>query len=1283
MWRISVLANCKIFSLDKLIRSYYRIVNFQVVKTLYKVMDIRRNGKCTCGSGKKYKKCCIESGRTFDTTQAQVEPPSIFSQYNSVELIKTFASLTLLPQNHGKNVRLEELTRKAVQNFNEQINTIPESELQAYLDEYNAMYYQEDPATNLFTDLITFYGGDYIIFPGITDGGSYVLSYLLTAIYNWPESYIPEQFRRNCMHVSRLMLNLSNIIAQRLGYQRYTKDQVENNAIHFPTSVQLNRLKNAIVFSEDEMQQLLLELQIAPQALACFILDRNDRTLQTKNMQDSLLLKQPIIHHNEEYIITSPATLSYALTDWILTEAAAEGCQEQVSQAYHNTIWNNTPLHIEQLGFSCIEVSTLPETNDPNIREAIYRFDDDKLAFVQYVSGGTDHQERKQQIIKDTLALPEFEGYEFMDITLVSSMGRELFFMFSRTENSKSIGMSIHDFDTLVKLKEHSAFDLWKYATAREEKLGDNPPMGASFLDVFKVYKEKEDSFYISDDAAQVMLHVEPGYAEDLYQEAKLLSDEHSAPRLMEVGRDGRLVNIPVERKDKYAPIYYSKLDLGIELQFLVVGYHQPVWVSPIKDLNTIPEVARGLYFEMNDAIAYWLWQCQKQLKDEVVILGAVPLTVKFEFDQEERFHLIERNFDRDPDFINHFTVNVVNNEISISIPPSIIPYLYGADNEGERVLLRQLINGLNQLLTSNEQATITENRIVQIIDEVAPLGAKKKVFILDTADNLLLDPSNLVKYRYIQDYDVNVVLDSIVPGLGDLCPEIGDITEKADKKTLTRNIVMRFLLPKLQTTISQYENEVLLKRLISLNESLIRKREDLRIKTPTRIACFVSVKEQTEDLQDSLSKLNQTTIAVRCLIEHLAAEPSTGNKIVSTTAIDELIAIMSAIIDWGSLGDQIEFDLFDIEMGILPSGRVGTSKKLFKEIFDPYHSSKSKENVQNALDTFKQAFPQLNPIEGKDVPENLDKAYKEEFGISFTRICEFINDLGIIAYQQPAACARLSKRDLFTQINQHDHVFTQEEFDHAMNYLCLVNRGKVHKIPKGFDGIDISPWRFNRRLSLLRKPLVVVDNPKAPDNPTIYWGFRQLLTSRMYLFDQCTTNRLRVTEDGPVQKVLGKLAQQNGSGLVQSVLEEVGGDELIIDSEVPINPKSALKHDKDIGDVDVLVIDAPEKVIYSLECKSIAPSRNIKEMVEEVGKLFGSDSKKGWIEKHVERDAWLKSNLDLLGAKYELDLSGFTVRSCFITQEDMLTPYLTTRQSALPFVSLYMLKERGMDVFN
>ncbi len=1240
--------------------------------------EIGRNDKCPCGSGKKYKKCCMDSGCSFSTLGVQHQPTPFFSEFNSIDLLKSFAGLTLLAQNHGNYVRLEVLSRICLRNFNNDKANVSQAALTIFLNEGNPSNYLEDPVTNLLTDSIAFYGGDYIIFPGITEGGCYVPSKLLTAIYNWPDSGIPGWFKNKCMHATLLILNLSDRLATRLGYSRHQFQEVESNLMSIPDTRRLAELKAAVTFSEEEMTQLLQSEQIAREALDMFVLDIHDPELANGHIEESPLLAKPIIHHNGEYIIISPATLSYALVDYIYLEASKSGYLLDVSNAYHNVIWNYTQLHLQQLGFSRIEVPSISENTDPTIREAIYRFDDDKLAFVQYrTSGEATHEERKQQIINSTLSIPEFAGHQFMDISLFSSMGQDMSFMYSNTENSVSIGMSIYDFDTLVKLKEHDAIDLWNFANARDIQITVSKMYGASFLDFFKVYKENDDSFYVSDDSSGVILHVEPGYASSLYQKAKLLSDEHSVARLVE----GRLSNVPVTRKDKYAPIYCSIDELSAgNLNMAVEGFPLPVWVSPNKNSFDIPSAARSLFFEMTDAIAFWLWQCQKFINTDLSLLEQTSITFRFEFEQEDLFNPIERNFERDPALPDHFNISIDGNTVSISIPPAIIPYLYGADNQGERELTRQILLGINLLLEAQQKPTIENERINQIVDSAAPLGVKKKIFILDSADNLLLDPSNLTRHRYLQSYNVNTLLNNLIPGLGNLCPPVGEITDKAVKTKLTRDVVMRVLLPMLQTTISQYPNEDLLKKLINLNESLIHKREELRVKTPTRIACFVTQEQQTSDLQDNLAKLNQTTIAVRCLIEHLAAEPSTGDKIISTTAIDELVAIMNAIIDWGSMGDQIEFDLFEIEMGILPSGRIGTSKELFREIFDPYHASKSKENVRDAQDTFEQVFPQLNPMEGSDVPESLNNAFTEEFGISFTRLCELVNDLGIVAYSQPNACASMLKQELFMAINMNDHTYTKEEFNAAIAYLSLFNRGKVHRVPAGFDNIDISPWRFNRRLSLLRKPLVLVDNPQDPDNPTVYWGFRQLLSSRMYWYDQCTTNRLRVRDDGPVQKVLGKLAQHNGKRLLESVLNEFDAADLMTDSEVPINPKSDLKNDTDIGDVDVLVIETSTKTIYSLECKSMAPSRNIKEMIGEVDKLFGSDSEKGWIEKHVERDTWLKANLNQLGKKYSLDLSDYTVKSFFVTQEDMLTPYLKTRRLAMPFVTLYDLKEKGID---
>ena len=52
---------------------------------------IGRNDPCPCGSGKKYKKCCINSSNDFDFT-----PPSSEKKNNTLEFIKSNNSASLL-----------------------------------------------------------------------------------------------------------------------------------------------------------------------------------------------------------------------------------------------------------------------------------------------------------------------------------------------------------------------------------------------------------------------------------------------------------------------------------------------------------------------------------------------------------------------------------------------------------------------------------------------------------------------------------------------------------------------------------------------------------------------------------------------------------------------------------------------------------------------------------------------------------------------------------------------------------------------------------------------------------------------------------------------------------------------------------------------------------------------------------------------------------------------------------------------------------------------------------
>lgn len=190
-----------------------------------------------------------------------------------------------------------------------------------------------------------------------------------------------------------------------------------------------------------------------------------------------------------------------------------------------------------------------------------------------------------------------------------------------------------------------------------------------------------------------------------------------------------------------------------------------------------------------------------------------------------------------------------------------------------------------------------------------------------------------------------------------------------------------------------------------------------------------MSEEQHQGDLADNLGDLNATIVAVRCLIEHTTAEPYTGTKRISITAIDELIACMDQVIRWGGLGDQLQFELFDVPLTVTDR-RIFAGNKELNEVLSPYNWTKVGEYIVDAKSAFEHTFPQTNPIRGKDVPQNLDNAFITNFGISFTRICGMINALGIVAYRQPSPFAMLQKNNLKAEINEIENPFSDAEFE-------------------------------------------------------------------------------------------------------------------------------------------------------------------------------------------------------------------------------------------------------------
>ncbi len=356
-------------------------------------MRIGRNDRCPCGSGRKYKKCCINKPKhelLKNIPTKKEDGDRFFSKFDRIELVKTFSALSIIPENQGKNIRLEELVIHSLIKEKTGTNSPTEMELKKFLDKNFVKHAMEDTCVNTFTDLITFHGGDYIIFPGITDDGQQILSNQLGSIFHMPGNKIPDWFKSNTMMVTLFMLGISDLIATRLGYSRYMEGAMDENKIFVPDEHRLREIKESITITNEEMQYFLKSEKIALDVVEMFTIDPEKEVGESSlDPYNNLLLYKPILKTKEGYVIVSPSTICLALSGFIWKMAKERGLMEEVNDAYHAFSWNNVNHELRKLGFKYIEI---PEVKlEDHIKACFYKFDDDKIAFIRYIGDSGKH----------------------------------------------------------------------------------------------------------------------------------------------------------------------------------------------------------------------------------------------------------------------------------------------------------------------------------------------------------------------------------------------------------------------------------------------------------------------------------------------------------------------------------------------------------------------------------------------------------------------------------------------------------------------------------------------------------------------------------------------------------------------------------------------------------------------------------------------------------------------------------------------------------------------------
>jgi len=239
-----------------------------------------------------------------------------------------------------------------------------------------------------------------------------------------------------------------------------------------------------------------------------------------------------------------------------------------------------------------------------------------------------------------------------------------------------------------------------------------------------------------------------------------------------------------------------------------------------------------------------------------------------------------------------------------------------------------------------------------------------------------------------------------------------------------------------------------------------------------------------------------------------------------------------------------------------------------------------------------------------------------------------------------------------------------------AIELFSLGPRSNFLEPPPGMSPGDVYPWRFNRALSYLRRPLIL---RRGQSGPEILWGDRHLETARENLLSLCLTGRLKA-RSGAMRAFIGKRRNKQGKDFNDSVADTLR-DSLKLPTKRRVRKIGKLRFDN-LGDIDVLAADASRKHIIVLECKDLSVARTPHELLDEVTHLLYGDRKhRSVVAKHEDRIRWVREHMSEVLKFFEIPArTGWRVVSYIVVDEALITPHLL--KCPIAVLSLEQLKK-------
>jgi len=1227
-----------------------------------------------------------------------------FSQFDPTRLLALIARLQLEPGNHFHLLRLERAAQLAA-SVNTKKKGLPAlAVLTRRLNEdgfLGEVKHLQDPPENLFTENIVFFGGNYVVYPGLADGVGFGLGTLLEAFFL--KGDLDKQLRALVARSARALLAVSDHVAGTLRHTRWMDSPKARPPSIVITPGEAAEQKEVARLSEEHLRQILAAADVAIEDLSPFIIDRSDiRRADAARLDDHPLQRRPIVRSGSDYIVALPCSLSSALRRFVLVLADKVGQLRSLMTAFRSVVEEIVfeSLRLMQFRQIAYDFSSL---SPPDLRaESIWRFDSDKVCCVEVVIDEANEydplrpfgewptsmlqaqlREHVVRVGRAGLAVAA-DVQKCLVLVVFAGIGRAGGLSLAGAP-AEGVRCSVIDVETLFIFSRQrrdpkTSLSLWKFF-----EISDSMPAVSqgSLLDRIALYQERGKSLYMGDDDKTGAVFVDVGFGRPLRAEVARSWDRHA----VESDESGGFVAV-VRRYDQEIPISAPFGRMISHVARVVEGYPQPWWVrAAANDRDGGTRLA-----EVVDAVAYWLWQLTPALSRYLGPLGRHICTVELSA-HESFFSGPYPDGAMDSTARPWFpTVDPMRRTINLALPEELLPLLSRADNQGERIMLESLLAGVDQLgRQRGVQLGIDADIRREMIESISPLGLKKKFSAIDPRKNPALVPWPIRDVRYVDDHDVERDLDGLaLDVLAAVAPgalPVRGIVPKSGNKILLDAVKQRYL-KRLRSSLDGIDARSLLTRLICITEAISHQLAHAEYTAPMAAACFRDAAGQAEYLASVVPRLNRAAISVRFLIEFVTAAPGAGSGAVSDELVDRLIGLSYGYFYWGMLADELRCRIVDRPFYMLASGRVGFDRagRTWNERFMLAKSLESLEDKARALLPRSASPVSVSKADYDADVKETDLAFRAEFGFSLeelARVNASLQGLGLNA--NPGEIVDLGEEDAIRRIRE------QADMDDGrvravLQCLCLEERGGWAKEPRGYDSSDLLPWHFNRRLSLIRRPIVRLVAPRSGEC-RLMWGARHvsravadlvgIVVSGRYKLEHCKSNEMR--------ELRGRIVLERGDAFEKKVASFVRtASSWQVEGSVEIGPGRRLHTEEDLGDVDVFVLNSSSRVAYACECKHVLFGRTPAEIVGELDRLFRGDPRRPEevtrAAMHSKRADWLAGNWSQVSKVLGLASGRWKLIPLMVFESEIPSTFVI--DPPLPVLSFSHIRREGVGAF-